>query len=191
MSNVRLTVTIVAAAVALVACGATSFVTIRHPLVVGQVDPNTVPFENGREERRRRLPQGTMVDEAQLLTLTPEQICVRVTVWGTDIEQDRAVLDNYSIVLVADNAEVENAPVNVQLEQPTYNQIQGVRGVYRGGYSSTRVPYVYQFTYQPAVACFNNGGFVTPSTTHLTLELRGARRGTNLNFEWDFTSAVQ
>jgi len=191
MSNVRLTATIVVAAVALVACGATSYVTIRHPLQVGQVDPNTVPFENSREERRRRLPPGTLVDEAQLLTLTPEQICIRVTVWGTDQVPERAVLDNYSLVLVADSADVENVPVNVQLEQPRYDQAQGIRGVYRGGRTSTRVPHLYQLTYQPAVACFNNGGFVTPSTTHLTLELRGAHRGTNLNFEWDFASAVQ
>ena len=34
------------------------------------------------------------------------------------------------------------------------------------------------------------GGFVTPSTTHLTMELRGPGRHTNINFEWDFSSAV-
>lgn len=191
MSHARTVATLCTAIFALAACSTTSYVTIRHPLQVGQVDQNQVPFESRREERRRRLPAGTLVDTAQLVTLTPEQICVRVQVWGTQLETDRAIFQNYSIVLVADNAGVENAPQNVQLEQPTVRQMQGVRGVYRGGYSSTRVPFVYQITNQPASICFANGGFVTPATTHLTLELRGSRRGTNLNFEWDFASAVQ
>lgn len=190
MSKARLTLVLVGAALLLGACGSTTFVTIRHPLQIGQVDPNNVPFENTREERRRRLPGGTLVDEAQLLTLTPEQICVRVTVWGTDLEPERAAFQSYSIVLVADHAGVENAPQNVQLEQASYMQVQGTRNVYRGGYSSTPTSHVYQLTRQPAQLCFANGGFVTPSTSHLTLELRGQGRGTNINFEWDFASAV-
>lgn len=190
MFKARPILTVLAAAVALAACGSTSYVTIRHPLQVGQVDPNRVPFENAREESRRRLPAGTLVDEAQLLTLTPEQICVHVVVWGTDIEPQRSDLSTYSIVLVADNAGVENAPQQVQLEQPRYGQYAGIRRVYRGGYSATATSHVYQLTQQPAQICFANGGFVTPSTTHLTLELRGPGRHTNINFEWDFTSAV-
>lgn len=190
MSNARLLSTILLSVVVLAACGATSFVTIRHPLQVGQVDPNQVPFENAREERRRRLPAGTLVDQAQLLTLTAEQICIRVTIWGTQIEADRSNFQNYSIVLVADSEGVENPPQNVQLEQASFGQFQGTRGVYRGGYRAQRQSFTYQITHQPATLCFANGGFVTPSTTHLTLELRGSRRGTNLNFEWDFTSSV-
>ncbi len=184
------TTPVLAAALLLSACGATSYVTIRHPLQVGQVDPNNVPFENVREERRRGLPRGTLVDEAQLLSLTPEQICVRVSVWATQLEAQRADFNTYSIVLVADSAEVENAPQTVQLEQPTYAQYHGTRGVYRGGYHAHREPFDYQMTQQPATLCFANGGFVTPATTHLTLELRGAARGTNINFEWDFASSV-
>ncbi len=190
MSKARLSLTLLGAAIGLAACGATTFVTIRHPLHVGQVDPNSVPFENSREESRRRLPAGTLVDEAQLVTLTPEQICVRVTVWGSDIEPERADFNNYSIVLVADNAGVENAPQNVALDQPRYGQYHGIRRVYMGGYSATATSHVYQLTQQPATICFANGGFVTPATQHLTLELRGAQRGTNINFEWDFSSAV-
>ena len=181
---------VLAAALALGACTTTSYVTIRHPLQVGQVDPNTVPFESRRQERRRGLPAGTLVDEAQLLSLTPEQICVRTSVWGTQLEPQRADYNTYSIVLVADNAGVENAPQQVQLEQARVVQYRGFRGVYRGGYSSTRVPFVYQLTQQPATLCFANGGFVTPNTTHLTLEMRGPQRGTNLDFEWEFASSV-
>ena len=181
---------VIIAALALGACGATSYVTIRHPLQVGQVDPNSVPVEAGREERRRSLPAGTLVDEAQLLTLTPEQICVRVTIWSTQPEPERSDVNTYSVVLVADNAGVENSPSQVQLEQARTGQFQGTRGEYRGGYSSVQTAFVYQVTHQPATLCFANGGFATPSTTHLTLELRGAQRGTNIDFEWDFASSV-
>ncbi len=187
MSLQRASVVAVLAVLA-AACGATSFVQIRHPLQVGQVDPNQVPFENAREERRRRLPAGTLVDSAELITLDPNQICVRTTVWGTQLEPQRADYNQYSIVLVADDSGVENQPTQVQLEQPQVMQMRGVRGVYTGGYSSSRVGFTYQITRQPAVLCFANGGFVRPSTTHLTLELRGPR--TNINFEWDFVSSV-
>lgn len=184
----RLTAPILVAAVLASACGATSYTTIRHPLQVGQVDPNQVPFENAREERRRRLPAGTLVDNAQLVTLDPNQICLRTEIWGTDLEPERADYNQYSIVLVADDSNVENAPSNVQVEQPQMMQAQGIRRVYRGGYSSVGQRHVYTITRQPATLCFQNGGFVTPSTTHLTLELRGRR--VNLNFEWDFVSSV-
>ena len=190
MSNARLILPFVLSALLLSACGATTYVTIRHPLQVGQVDPNNVPFESTREERRRGLQRGTLVDQAQLISLTPEQICVRVSVWATQLEPQRADFNTYSIVLVADNADVENPPQNVQLEQSSYAQYPGTRGVYRGGYRSVRQAFTYQLTQQPATLCFANGGFATPATTHLTLELRGAVRGTNINFEWDFTSSV-
>lgn len=192
----RLSLLVLSALVFLGACGTTTFVTIRHPLQVGQVDPNQVPYQSAREERRRRLPAGTLVDQAELVSLTPDQICVRVSIWSTQIEPARSDFNTYSVVLVTDTAGVENAPQNVQLEQPIVSQYQGiraVRGARRGRYgtSSARVPFMYQVTQQPATMCFANGGFVTPATTHLTLELRGAaRRGANINFEWDFTSSV-
>lgn len=175
-------------AAVVVACGATTYVRIRHPLQVGQVDPNQVPFENAREERRRRLPAGTLVDSAQLLELTPEQICLRTNIWSTQLEPERSDYNQYSIVLVGDDSGVENAPSQVQLEQPTMATYNGIRRVYRGGYGASAVPHTYTVTHQPAVLCFQNGGFVTPSTTHLTLELRGQR--VNINFEWDFDSSV-
>lgn len=184
----RVTAQILTAAVLVSACGATTYTQIRHPLQVGQVDPNEVPFENTRQERGRQLPAGTLVDSAQLVTLDPNQICLRTEVWGTDLEPERADYNQYSIVLVADDNGVENVPTNVQLEQPQMMQYPGIRRVYRGGYSSVGQRHMYTITRQPATICFQNGGFVTPSTTHLTLELRGRR--VNLNFEWDFVSSV-
>ena len=190
MQNLRPLCLPLLAALLLGACGATTYVTIRHPLQVGQVDPNNVPFENRREERRRGLRAGTLVDQAQLVTLTPEQICVRVSVWGTQLEPQRADFNTYSIVLVGDSEGVENTPQSVQLERGGIAQYRGTRGVYRGGYRSQRQAFTYQVTQQPAMICFANRGFVTPATTRLTLELRGHGRGTNINFEWDFASSV-
>jgi hypothetical protein len=76
-------------------------------------------------------------------------------------------------------------------------QYQGVRSEtrVRGGAYGARVqrasyPFVWQITHQPATMCWPNGGFVTPSTTHMTLELSDAGAGNRINFEWDFTSSV-
>ncbi|HJL14268.1 MAG TPA: hypothetical protein RMH99_01360 [Sandaracinaceae bacterium LLY-WYZ-13_1] len=181
---------VVLAAAVLVACGRTTYVRIRHPLQVGQVDPNSVPFEHTREERRRRLPPGTLVDEAQLLVLNPEQICVRVTVWSTDLEPQRSDFRGYRIALLNDRSDLENTSAQIQLEQPRVGQYQGIRRVYRGGYRTTATSHTYTVTQQPAVLCFPNQGFVTPSTTHLTLELEDAGAGNRINFEWDFDSSV-
>jgi hypothetical protein len=179
----------------LAACTTTTYVRIRHPLQVGGVDPHSVPFDNTREERRRQLPNGVLVDEAQLLTLTPDQICVRVSVWGDQLTPQRADFNAYRIALVSDHDGVENTSAQIQLEQGTTNAYHGVRrqARYTGGTVPVRAvatPFVWQITQQPAVLCFPNGGFVTPSTTHLTLELNDAGSRNRINFEWDFDSSV-
>ena len=174
------------------ACTTTTYTTIRHPLQVGGVDANSVPSENVRDEDRRQLPRGTLVDEAQLLTLTPDQICLRVTLWSTQIDPARSDYSQYRIALLADRAGVENTTGQIQLEQGTVAQYQGVQSQTRAGgtYGVRRTlsSFTYQVARQPATLCFANGGFVTPSTTHLNLELQGPA---NLNFEWDFDSSVQ
>lgn len=178
------------------ACGAsTTFVTIRHPLQVGGVDPNLVPFENAREERGRQLPAGTLVDQAQLLTLTPDQICLRVSLWGDQLNPQRASFTAYRIALLNDQPGVENTGAQIQLEQGTTASYHGVRRVarYTGGVAVVRAvaqPFVWQITHQPAVLCFPNGGFVTPSTTRMTLELNDAGAGNRINFEWELSSSV-
>lgn len=187
---------LIACAFLLMACGGrTTFVSIRHPLQVGGVDPNQVPFENTREERGRQLPGGTLVDQAQLLTLTPDQICLRVSVWADQLNPQRSNFTAYRIALLNDQPGVENTGVQIQLEQGTTAQYQGVRRVarYTGGVTVVRSvgeSFVWQITHQPAVLCFPNGGFVTPSTTRMTLELNDAGAGNRINFEWDFDSSV-
>lgn len=190
MMTKRSTLTLLAAVLLLSACGGTIYTRIRHPLHVGQVDPNQVPFEHVREERRRGLPEGTLVDQAELTVLNPQQICVRVTLWATQNEPQRADFGAYRIALLNDQSDLENTAAQIQLEQPMTSQYQGQRRVYAGGYSTRAVSTNYEITQQPATLCFPNGGFVTPATSHLTLELRGQEARNRLNFEWDFDSAV-
>lgn len=178
------------------ACGArTTYVTIRHPLHVGAVDPNLVPFESAREERGRQLPTGTLVDQAQLLSLTPDQICLRVSLWADQLNPQRANFSAYRIALLNDQPGIENTGAQIQLEEGTTASYQGVRRAtrYTGGVTVVRTvpePFVWQITQQPAVMCFPNGGFVTPSTTRMTLELNDAGAGNRINFEWEFGSSV-
>ena len=73
--NVRKTLSLLVATLALGACSSTHYVSIRHPLHVGQVDQNEVPFEARRVERDRGLGPGSLVDRAQLTEVTPERIC--------------------------------------------------------------------------------------------------------------------
>lgn len=179
----------------LAGCSTTTYVTIRHPLQVGGVDPNQVPFENAREERHRQLPAGTLVDQAQLLELTPDRICVHVSVWADQLQPQRADYNAYRIALLSDQEGTENTGAQIQMEQPSVAAYQGVRrqAQFTGGYGVVRavaMPFVWQITQQPATLCFSNGGFVTPATTHLTLELSDAGAGNRINFEWEFNSSV-
>lgn len=198
------------------ACSSTHYVRIRHPLHVGQVDPNNVPFQARREESPRGLPQGTLVDQAQLTEVTPERICMHTTLWTLDeVDPGRGIYQNYRIALLNDQDGVEMANAQIQLEQPitqAYNghiarreqvgtrrvcanyQTQGrvrrcVRWRNEPVYRTVYYPHVWQVTNHPATMCFANGGFVTPSTTRLALEVDGQGPG-SMTFEWQFDSAV-
>ena len=208
----RIGLVVVAAAVIVGACSSTHYVQIRHPLQVGQVDPNEVPFEARREESPRGLPAGLLTDTASLTEVTPERICARLELWQLDeVDSGRGVYQNYRIALLNDQDGVENTDVQVQLEQPTSQAYQGhiaqrvpagVRNVcaqyinrscvrYRQEqmYRTIYVPHVWQVTKAPANVCFANGGFVTPSTTRVSLEVDGQGPG-RMVFEWQFESAV-
>lgn len=194
------------------ACASTHYVHIRHPLQVGQVDPNSVPFHSRHDESPRGLPQGTLVDEAALTEVTPERICLRMNLWTLDeVDPQRGVYESYRIALLNDQEGVELSNAEVQLEQPmtqAYNgtiaqQIQdGYRTVCTGYrnrqcvgtrqepvYRTIYLPHVWQVTNHPAVMCFPNGGFVTPATTRVALEMDGQGPG-SMTFEWQFDSAV-
>ena len=199
-------------ALVLGACSSTHYVTIRHPLHVGQVDPNTVPFEARREESPRGLPAGTLTDQASLTEVTPERICVQTTLWSLpEVDSGRGVYQNYNIALLNDQDGVENSSGQIQLEQPVSQAYQGhiaqrvpagwrnVCVSYRNRYCvryerqqiwrTVYVPHVWQVTQSPANICFPNGGFVTPSTTRVALEVDGQGPG-RMVFEWQFESAV-
>ncbi len=210
--NGRTQLSMLLAVVVLTACSSTRFVRIRHPLHVGQVDPNSVPFQAGREERPRGLPSGTLVDAASLTEVTPERVCLHMNLWSIpEVDADRGSYQSYRIALLNDQDGTEHTEGQVQLEQPVaqaYNghiarRVQtGTRSVcasYRNRvcqryrqepvYRTFYEPHVWQVVNHPATVCFGNGGFVTPATSRVALELSGRGPG-SMVFEWQFDSAV-
>ena len=212
--NARIGTGLVFAVVVLVlgACSSTRYVTIRHPLHVGQVDQNEVPFDAAREEQARGLPPGSLTDSASLTEVTPERICLHTNLWALDeVQPDRGVYQNYSIALLNDEEGVENDQAQVMMEQPMTQQYNGfierreqvgtrtVCAQYRNRscvryrqepvFRTVRYPHVWQVSNYPANICFPNGGFVTPSTTRVALEVDGHGPG-RMVFEWQFESAV-
>ncbi len=202
-----------AAALTLGACASTHYVTIRHPLQVGQVDPNEVPFEARRAETAQGLQRGTLVDTATLTEVTPDRICARTNLWSIDeLDGGRGVYQNYRITLRNDVEDVENTDAQIQLEQPTMTPAQGhiaerVHAGWRRVCASTRnghcvrynrvevhrtiyVPHVWNVSNNGATICFPNGGFITPATTRVALSVDGQGPG-EMIFEWQFESAVQ
>lgn len=208
----RFVLIISAAALVVGACSSTHYVRIRHPLHVGQVDPNEVPFNARREESPRGLPAGVLTDAASLVEVTPERVCLRTNLWALDeVDPARGIYQNYRIALLNDQEGVEMTEAQIQLEQPAsqaYNghiarrEQVGVRTVCRRYiqracvaygqepvYATRYYPHVWQVTNHPATMCFNNGGFITPSTTRVALEVDGEGPG-SMVFEWQFDSAV-
>lgn len=177
------------------ACGgAHAIVRVRHPLLVGQVDPNEIPMENVGEENNRGIPGGILVDSAQLRLLTPEQICIHVQLWGTQEEPTRTDFAAYRIALLNDQPGVEVTSPQVAPEQGSSSVYEGYRTRVVPGSNliprRIRESFTWQVNQQPATLCFSNGGFINPSTTRLRLELGNAGSGSQINFEWAFDSAV-
>ncbi len=210
-ANSRLGLFVVVAALA--GCSSTHYVEIRHPLQVGQVDPNSVPFEARTEESARGLPTGSLVDEASLTEVTPERVCARITMWSLDeVDPGRGDYNSFRIAMLNDQDGVEVDQATVQMEQPMTQQFQGhiarrepvgwrnVCAGTRNGrcvryrrervYRTVYYPHIWQVTNHPATVCFANGGFITPATTRAAIEVD--RRGPGrMIFEWQFQSAVQ
>lgn len=203
----------VALALVASACSSTHYVEIRHPLHVGQVDPNEVPFNARREERPRGLQPGTLVDTATLTEVNPERVCAQMSLWSLDeVNPNRGDYNNFRISLLSDAEGVEVDQGTVQLEQPITQQFQGhiARQVPAGWrrvcrrrvngrcvawqrqrvYRTVYQPHMWQVTNHPAQVCFPNQGFITPATTRVAIEVD--RRGPGgMTFEWQFQSAVQ
>lgn len=195
------------------ACSSTHFVEIRHPLQVGQVDPNEVPFIAGREERPRGLATGTLTDRASLTEVTPERVCASMSLWALDeVNANRGNYNNFRISMINDQEGVEVDQGTVQLEQPVTQMYQGhiARQVPAGWrrvcarrvngrcvawrrqqvFRTIYQPHMWRVTNHPAQVCFPNQGFITPATTRVAIEVD--RRGPgSMTFEWQFQSAVQ
>lgn len=200
-------------ALALASCSTTAYVEIRHPLQVGQVDPNSVPFEARGAERERGLPAGALVDQAQLTELTPDRICVQTNIWSLQSRQERGLYANYRIVMLNDQSGVENTQGEVIEQTRQVTPMQGTvaerrqtgwRNVCaarnsRGGcvrytrqavYQTFYVPHVWNVISNPAQVCFANGGFVTPATGRVGLEFRPIGGAGSFTFEWQFANTV-
>ncbi|MBZ0121752.1 MAG: hypothetical protein K8H88_32445 [Sandaracinaceae bacterium] len=195
------------------ACSSTHAVHLRHPLHVGQVDPNAVPFEARNEARERGLPPGVLVDEASIIEMTAERICLQTRLWSLEDSPERGLYDAYRIALLNDQDGVEQTQGELQPEQPTMTPMQGHiartvaagrrqvcsywdRGRCRGYrwetiYRTYYEPHVWQVTSSPAMVCFPNQGFVTPSTTRVSLEFRPVGGAGSFVFQWLLDSAVQ
>lgn len=195
------------------ACSSTHYVRIRHPLHVGQVDPNEVPFQAAAQERTRGLQPGTLSDVASLAEVTPERVCTHMSLWTLDeVDQARGDYNNYRISMLNDQDGVEVTNGQIQMEQPITQAHQGhvarrvpagtrsvcAQRTQRGGcvryrqeqvYRTIYEPHVWQVTQHPATMCFPNGGFVTPSTTRVSVEM-DARGPGSMTFQWEFDSAV-
>jgi hypothetical protein len=194
------------------ACTTTRYVRIRHPLQVGQVDPNTISSDAPFEESERGLLRGTLIDTASLTELTPERICMQTSLWSLDeVDPSRGAYGNYRIALLNDQEGVELTNGEVRPEAPVSQDMQGhfaqqvhagyqtVCADYRNRvcvrwrqdpiYRTVYVPHVWRVTRAPASLCFPNGGFVTPATTRLSLEVDDPGPG-NMVFEWQFESSV-
>lgn len=197
----------------LAACSVTHYTQIRHPLHVGQVDPNTVTFTATRMARSRGIPPQMLVDKASLVEVNGERVCADIALWSLETNPARGVMQNYSMSLLTNDDDVHVTSANVQVGAPQVTPIQGfVMQMEATGtqpvctaqdqtgaciewqretiYQNVRHPHVWQVTSHPARVCFPNQGFVNPGTQRVSLEMQARGDPTKFVFEWEFTSAL-
>jgi hypothetical protein len=195
------------------ACNTTAYVHIRHPLQVGVVDPNSVPFENTSAERQRGLPAGVLVDQASLVEMTPDRVCIQTNVWSLASQPQRGDYRNYRVVLLSDVSGVENTQGEIVEQQRTQQAYQGhiaqrvqtgtrrvcaarnrqgvcTRFRQQAVYQTVYRPHIWTVVQNPASVCFVNGGFITPATTRVALEFRPNGGAGSFTFEWQLDNTV-
>src|SRR5262245_49247421 len=74
----------IAATSGLVGCTHASDIEIRNPMTAHALDQNKIVKPHDYIERQRGLPPGSVADEAQLITLDPQQICFAVQLHEID-----------------------------------------------------------------------------------------------------------
>jgi hypothetical protein len=175
--------------VGLSGCAGFVDVRMRHPLVVNSVDKNVVSKEHHFQERQRGLPPESMADEASLTRLGTEDICFDVTMRELDAIDLRSVQAKLDVPgqVPRDQAQMWPdqpvardynglVPQRVQTGYETYCSARAYNGVCiswqtRPVFGIVMVPGPVQVFETHARMCFPNGGFVTPATEVVRLDL--------------------
>ena len=162
---------------------------IRHPLVSGAVDRNSIIKEHHFVESQRGLPAGTMVDSASLTRVTQQDICFDVQMHELDPIDMSTVRAKLEVPGVVPREQAQLWP-----EQPVTRPYQGlVPERVQTGYESYCAAYgyggvcvawatrpLYGTVMRPGTVnvyetrarmCFPNGGFVTAQTEAIRLDL--------------------
>lgn len=194
-------------------CARVVSTTIRHPLQTGQLDQNRIAITHGGTERQRAIPRGSLDDEAQITRLDTEAMCFDVTLRDIPGEQGTIWTDlrNFEVGLDA-GEDLRIIEPQITVREPVQRDYQGLNpqqvqvGTRRectrrnedGECRRWEQRPVYQTQYFPGIVpvvegggsiCFNNGGLVTPSTSHIRLVLR--RPVFRYGWEWEFESIIE
>ena len=190
MSTQHLVAAACVALAACVLCGCVpADVVIRQPLVANAVDRNVISKEHRYAENQRGLPVGAMSDSAALTRLGAQDLCFDVTMHELDpidMQSVRVKLDAPGQVAREQAQLWPEAPVSrtypglvptrVEVGYESYCAARAYNGVCiawntRPMYATVMRPGQVNVYETRARMCFPNGGFVTPETESLRLEL--------------------
>jgi hypothetical protein len=184
-------------------CGMMTDITIRHPLMSGAIDKNTIVKEHGFAENARGLPRGTMSDQASLTRLGDQDICFDVIMHELDPIDMRSVRAKLEVQgqVAREQAQLWPeqpitrdynglVPVRVQTGYQTYCSARAYNNVCiawqtRPTYGVVMQPGNVQVFETRARMCFPNGGFVAQTTEAVRLELTVPRPAKS--FEGSYT----
>ena len=186
---------------------------IRNPLVAGGVDANRIVRTHGFIEATRRLPPGSVADEAQLLSLDGKQACFAVVMH----ELLPIDLRDIDATLKAPKSGAESAAAQVWPEPTTFRTYMGLvpeqretgvtstcvaRDAY-GNCTEWRSTPIYSTVMVPGPVnvyeargrlCVANGTVVLPTTELVALHLRLRKEGSfgskRSEFRWGFPTAT-
>jgi hypothetical protein len=184
---------------------------IQNPLTAQAVAPNRIVKPHGYIENQLALPPGVMSDEATLLSVDPQRICVGVRLHelqAIDLSQVALKLETPKLAPIESGEVFPEQPTQTLYEGlvPQRRQVgmQRVCTAYIGGYCVAWGfrPIYARFYVRGQVPvfetrgrlCFPNGGLATAATEWLSLELRlpksegwgGTKR---VRFVWGFVGS--
>lgn len=168
-------------------------INIRHPLVAGAIDANSVVKEHRYVENTRGLPPGALSDTASLTRVGGQDICFDVTMRELDPIDMTSVHAKLDVMgqVARDQAQLWPeqpvarpysglVPERVQTGYESYCAARAYNGVCvawatRPMYGVVMRPGTVNVYETRARMCFPNGGFVARTTEAVVLELTLAR----------------